>query len=141
LEHLLKQRTLQVEEGKLTPKKAFGLIGDWIIQLGERKAFLHPNLKQWFWFDKLHEEWVPAGCRVDEAILLTLGNVGGIKKLPKVGSVANWCLYRKGEKPFGPIRIGELRKKLASKQVPEDILIWSTKATEWLKVEGTKGLD
>lgn len=139
LERQLEQRWTQVKSGKTTPEKAFGTMEDWIIQLGERKAFLHPNLKQWMWYDRLHDEWVYAGCGVDEAILLAIGKLGGIKKLPQIETVDCWCVYKQGQVLHGPLRIKELRKKLDSKQLPKGIMLWSTQATDWLKVAGKKG--
>jgi len=139
LEQKLEQRWAQVQGGKLNLQQAFGTLEDWIIQLGERKAFLHPNLKQWMWYDRLHDEWVFAGCGVGEAILMTIGRVGGVKKLPQPGEVAGWCVYQQGQKLFGPLHIEELRKEIDSQQVPKDILIWSTRATDWLSVGDEKG--
>ncbi|MHB8776820.1 MAG: hypothetical protein ACYC6R_03530 [Anaerolineales bacterium] len=139
LEHQLEQLWTKVQGGKLTLQQAFGTLEDWIMQLGERKAFLHPNLKQWMWYDRLHDEWVFAGCGVGEAILLTIGRLGGVKKLPQPGNVAGWCVYKQKQKLYGPLRIEELRKKLDSQKVPKDILIWSTRATDWFSVVDEKG--
>jgi len=134
IEDQVEERSLQVEKGKLKPKDAFGIMEDWIIQLGEQKAFLHPNLKQWMWYDKFHDEWVFAGCGVGEAILLTIDTVAGVKKLPQSGIIADWCVYRQVQELFGPLPIKELQNKIDSQQVPEDILIWSTRATDWLSM-------
>ena len=139
LEHELEQRWAQVKGGKATLQQAFGTFEDWIIQLGDRKAFLHPNLKQWMWYDRLHDEWVFAGCGVGEAILLSIGKLCGVKKLPQPGSVAEWCVYKQAETLHGPLRIEELRSMLVSQQVPQDILVWSTRATGWLSVADAKG--
>lgn len=139
LEAQLAQRWMRVENGELSATESFGTIEEWIIQLGKRKAFLHPNLKQWMWHDRLHDEWVFAGCGVAEAILLTIGNLGGVKKLPQPETVAGWCVYRQGQTLHGPLRLEELRKKIDSQQVPKDILVWSTQSTEWLKVDDAKG--
>ena len=128
----------QVDGGTLSLQQAFGTFEDWIIQLGERKAFLHPNLKQWMWYDRLHDEWVFAGCGMGEAIMLTIGSLGGVKKLPQPEGVADWCVYMQDEVLLGPLRAEELRTKLNSQQVPEDILIWSTRATDWLLVVDEK---
>ena len=131
LERQLEQRWTDVESGKLTSQQAFGTLEDWIIHLGERKAFLHPNLKQWMWYDKPHDEWVFAGCGVGEAILLTLGRTGGVKKLPESESVAGWYMYKQEQELHGPLRIEELRNQLNSQQVPQDVLIWSTQSNDW----------
>jgi len=134
LEYQLTDRVILVESGEMLPKEAFGNMEDWIIQLGERKAFLHPNLKQWMWFDRLHDEWVFAGCGVGEAILITIGRVGGVKKLPQPGPVADWCVYRQEGSLFGPLLTEGLRSQFDSNQVSKDILIWSTRATNWLSI-------
>jgi len=134
LEYQLADRLTQVESGEMLPQEAFGDMEDWVIQLGGRKAFLHPNLKQWMWFDRLHDEWVFAGCGVGEAILLTIGKVSGVKKLPQLGPVADWLVYRQEVSLLGPLLIEELRSQFDSKQVPKDILIWSTRATNWLSM-------
>ena len=139
LEQELEQRWAQVQSGKLSLQQAFGTLDDWIIQLGARKAFLHPNLKQWMWYDRLHDEWVFAGCGVSEAILLTIGKLGGVKKLPQPETVTDWCVYRQEQTLHGPLRVEELHSKLDSQQVPKDILIWSTRATDWLKVADVDG--
>lgn len=139
LEQELERRLAQVESGMLSPEQAFATLEDWIIQLGERKAFLHPNLKQWMWHDRLHDEWVFAGCGMGEGILLTIGNLGGVKKLPQPETVAGWCVYKQELTLHGPLRIEELRNMLDSQQVPKDILIWSTRATDWLRAVGEKG--
>ncbi|MDO8971649.1 MAG: hypothetical protein Q7U74_13230, partial [Saprospiraceae bacterium] len=104
LEAQLNQRWTRVENGELSATEAFGAMDDWIIQLGERKAFLHPNLRQWMWYDRLHDEWVFAGCGVGEAILLTIGRLGGVKKLPQVETVAGWCVYKHEQVLHGPLR-------------------------------------
>jgi len=77
---------------------------------------------------------------MEEAILLTIGKVGGIKKLPQPEPVDDWCVYRQKQTLQGPLRIEELREKLESQQVPKDILIWSTRATKWFSVADAKAL-
>ncbi len=130
----------QVQNGMLSPEQAFGNMEDWVIQLGQRKALLHPGIKQWMWYDKLHDEWATAGCGVGEAILLSIGNVGGLKKLPQPGDAAGWCVYRQGQEFVGPMLIGELLSRLKSQPELKDILVWSTQATTWLSVaHGTGG--
>lgn len=132
LEQEVERRWTKVQSGEITLEQAFGILEDWIIQLGKRKAFLHPNLKQWMWYDKLHDEWAFAGCGVEEAILLTIGRLGGIKKLPQPEPIADWLVYKDGKELQGPLRLEELRNKLDSQQVQKDILIWSPRATDWL---------
>lgn len=139
LEHQLEQRWAQVQDGTLSLQQAFGALEDWVTQLGGRKALLHPNLKQWMWYDKLHDEWVFAGCGTGEAILVAIGKLGGVKKLPHPGPVASWLVYKDGQELQGPLRIEELRIKLDTQQVSKDILIWSTRATDWLSVVDEKG--
>jgi hypothetical protein len=135
LEQELEQCLAQVQSGKLSLQQAFSTLDDWILQLGERKAFLHPNLKQWMWYDRLHDEWVFAGCGVGEGILLSIGRTGGVKKLPQPENVDSWCVIRQAQELRGPLRIDELRVKLNSQEIPKDILVWSTQSTEWLKVD------
>lgn len=139
LEAQLAQRWMQVENRELTVTEAIGNLEDWILQLGECKAFLHPNLKQWMWYDRLHDEWVFAGCGVGEGILLSIGRTGGVKKLPKPEPVAGWCVYRQDHQFYGPLPIAELSKKLDSKQLPTDILIWSTRSSEWFALADKEG--
>jgi hypothetical protein len=139
LESQLEQRWAQVRSDQLSLEQAFGILEDWVIQLGERKAFLHPNLKQWMWYDRLHDEWNFAGIGVGEGILLTFGGTGGVKKLPKPGVVAGWCVYRQNQEMHGPLKIEELRNKLESDQVSRGILIWSTRASDWFAVDDQKG--
>ena len=61
LEYQLHERWAQVESHTLTPEQAFGNMEEWIVQLGQRKAFLNPTLKQWMWYDRVHDGWVSAG--------------------------------------------------------------------------------
>jgi hypothetical protein len=124
----------QVQSGTLSPEQAFGKMEEWVVQLGQRKALLHPGLKQWLWHVKVNDEWTTAGCGIGEAILLTIGNVGGLKKLTQPGEVSEWCVYRQGQELFGPLRIGELVSKLRSQPDLKDILVWSPQATSWLSV-------
>ena len=131
LERQLEDLLAQVQSGDTGKDQPFWIIDDWVIQLGERKAVLHPKLKQWMWYDRLHDEWVFAGCGVGEAILISIGKVGGVKKLPQPETVDNWCVYQQDQAFHGPLRIEELRKELESRQLPMDILIWSTRAAEW----------
>jgi len=141
LERQLAQRWTDVESDKITPQQAFSKMEDWILQLGKRKAFLHPNFKQWMWYDRLHDEWVYAGCGVGEAILLTIGKLGGVKKLPQPEPVAGWCVYKQEQELHGPLRIEELRHQLKSQKIPQDILIWSTRATDWLSLDDEETQD
>jgi hypothetical protein len=134
LEVQYQQRTAQVQAGTLSPQQAFGIMDEWVLHLGKRKAMLHPGLRQWMWYDHLHDEWASAGCGVGEAILLSIGNVGGIKKLPQQGDASGWCVYQQGQKLYGPLRTGELLDKLKSQPELKDILVWSTLATTWLSV-------
>jgi hypothetical protein len=86
------------------------------------------------WYDRLHDEWVFTGCGVDEAILLSMGNAAGLKKLPQPNEIAGWCVYQQGQELFGPVRTGELIDKLKSQPELKNILVWSPLATTWLAV-------
>jgi len=134
LERLLVQREAQVEKGILTFQQAYGRLEEWMLQIGVRKAFLHPNLKQWLWFDRLHNQWAYAGCGVNEAILLAVGRTAGMKKLPQPGPVAAWCVYRRAEVLIGPLRLRELHENLKMGKLPVDGAVWSTCSTRWLKI-------
>ncbi len=139
MEHKLEQRWAQVQGGALSLEQAFGTLEDWILQLGERKAFLHPNLKQWMWYDRLHDEWAFAGCGVGEGILLTLGRLGGIKKLPQPEAIDQWCVYQQEQVLHGPLRVEKLRDRLEAEEIPRDILVWSTRAADWFRVADVDG--
>ena len=132
VESQYQQRQTQVQSGKLSPEQAFGNMEDWTILLGQRKALLHPGLKKWMWFDRLHNEWVLTGYGVEEAILLSIGSVGGIKKLLQKEAVDGWCVYRQGQELFGPVRTGELVNRLKSQPELKGMLVWSPQATSWL---------
>ncbi|MCX8063482.1 MAG: hypothetical protein N3D16_12955, partial [Anaerolineales bacterium] len=58
LEAQLTLRWKQVESRQLSHVEAFGNLSDWTLTLGERRAFLHPDWRQWLWYDRLHDEWV-----------------------------------------------------------------------------------
>ena len=134
LEYQYHARWAQVQSNTLSLEQAFGNMEDWVIQLGQRKAFLHPNLKLWMWHDRLHNSWVGAGCGIDEAVLITIGGVGGYKTLPQPEGVAGWCVYLHEQKVYEPLRTAELIAKLKTEQLPMDILVWSPLATSWLSV-------
>ncbi len=134
LEYQYHQRWAQVQSHTISPQHAFGNMEDWVVQLGQRKAFLHPKLKQWMWYDRLHDSWVAAYCGPDEAILLTIGQVGGIKKLLQPDEIAGYCVYQQEQKLYGPLRTEELLNMLESQQEPMNILVWSPLATSWLSV-------
>ena len=134
LEVQYQERQAQVQSGKLSPEQAFSTMEDWVIQLGQRKALLHPGLKQWLWYDWLHNSWVTAGCGIGQAILLSIGKVAGLKKLPQTEDVAGWCVYRQGQELFGPVRNEELLNRLNSQPELKNITVWSPRATTWLSV-------
>lgn len=134
LEHKLTERTAQLENGKLTFQQAFGNLDDWMLELGVRKAFLHPNRQEWLFYDRLHHQWVTAGCGVNEAVLLAVGRTIGIKKLSEPGPVNEWCVFRQVNALSGPLRISELHAKLKIGQVNPNVAVWSTYATGWLKI-------
>ncbi len=132
LEAQLAQHLRDVETQKISPEQAFGNLEDWILQLGNYKAFLHPNLQQWMWYDQLHDEWVFAGCGVREAILLVLDKTRGIKKLPYPDDVSSWCIVLQDGQPQGPLRIDVLRNKLQQGDLKPESLVWTTRANDWL---------
>jgi hypothetical protein len=138
LEAQLAQRLAQVEDGSLPAREAFGTIEDWIMQLGERKAFLHPSLKQWMWYDSFHDEWVFAGCGVRQGILMVINKTGGIKKLPHEDDVSDWCVLVQDDQPYGPLHIEELRDKLQRGEIKSESLIWTTRANDWIPVTDTR---
>lgn len=104
----------------------------WLLDLGGRKALFHPGMKQWLWFDALHEEWVPAGCGAGEGILMAYGKTGGLKKLPQPGAVEDWCVYFDLTTMRGPEPADMLYEKLAAGAVPLEVKVWSPCAVEWL---------
>jgi hypothetical protein len=134
LEYQYHQRTAQVQSGTINPEHAFGNMDEWVTHLGERKAMLHPGLRQWMWYGRLHDEWVFAGCGVGEAILLSIRNVAGIKKLPQPGDPAGWCVYRQGQEAFGPMPVVEMLTRLKSQREQTKTIVWSPLATDWLSV-------
>jgi len=111
---------------------------EWLLDLGGRKALFHPELKQWMWFDALHEEWLLAGCRAGEAILMSYGREGGIKKLPQPGPVGEWCVYSDNARLYGPVRACDLFLWLTTGSVSQKAVIWSPLATDWLSVASLK---
>ena len=127
-------RLAQVLRNEISPEQAFSNVEDWTIQLGKRKAFLHPNMNLWFWYDRLHDYWVPTGCGVGEVILLVLGTVGAIKKLADPGQVDGWCMYMLGEELNGPIRVPDLIEQFKTQAGLSSIMVWSPLAVGWLSV-------
>lgn len=135
LEQQLVQRREMVQNGQLTPRQAFGNMDDWVLQLGQRKAFLHPNEQHWLLYDRLHDTWTYTGCEVNQAILLAQGKVVGMKRLPQPGPVGAWCVYQQGQALQGPVRIEHLRGWLQAGKLPLSIVVWTPRAAEWLSAE------
>lgn len=131
LEKLIYQKELMAINLISVSDQAFEM-EDWIVEMGQRKALLVPKTKQWMWYDRLHDEWTSANCGIDEAILVAIGKIAGIKKLPQPGDVSEWCVFTNGQQPFGPLRTEELINKLDSHQLPLEIRVWSPLATTWL---------
>jgi hypothetical protein len=132
IEKLLLQRNKEVEKGNLSPEKAYSTMDDWIVSVGDRKVFLHPNHQQWMWFDRLNDEWVFAECGVGEGILLTAGNSGGVKKLPQPGKVEEWAVYQTKDEFFGPLLAVDLLKHMDTLESTRGLKIWTPKADRWL---------
>ena len=126
-------------EGTVSEEQIPGNLEDWTMDAGTRKALLHPGFRQWLWYDRLHEEWVFAGCGINEAILVSSGTAAGIKGLPEPGPVGEWCLCLDGEDLVGPLHISELRQRLDEKEDLKDIKIWSTMASNWFSPEDKVG--
>ena len=141
IEARLKERSRLVEEGEMEPREAFGKVDDWTIQLGEKRAFLHPQLKEWMWYDRLHKEWVFAECGIGEAILLIVDSLAGIKKLPSPGPVADWCVYRSGKDFSGPVPLEDLKKIIESGEGSDHLRIWTTRGTAWRSAADFSKLD
>lgn len=90
-------------------EQAFSKLEDWTLQIAELTAVLHPNLKQWMWYDRLRDEWVFVGCTTGEAILLAIGPLAGIKKLPQPEDIGRWCVYKQGKSLKGPVHIDDIQ--------------------------------
>lgn len=112
----------------------FGEMEEWTLYLGQMKAILEPATGNWLWYMKIENEWVTAGCKVGEAILIATGNAGGYKKLPQPGDVSEWCVYRNGQQFVGPVLTTDMIRGLEASQIPVDINVWSPLATTWLTV-------
>ncbi len=139
LERQLAQRQLQVDAEMMIPQQAFSDIEEWVTELGGRRAFLHPQHRQWMWYDRIHDEWAFAGCGVDEGILLTVGAIGGVKKLPSLENVVNWCVWMDNEEMHGPLLLDDLRQKLKSDEIPADAQVWSTRSLDWFSANSEEG--
>lgn len=139
LERQLAQRQLQVAAEMMTPAEAYSQMDEWTTELGGRKAFLHPQYGQWMWYDQHHAEWVFAECGVNEGILLSIGPVGGVKKLPVPGEVATWCIWMKDQDIHGPLPVEKLRQKLVDGDIPTEIQIWSPRSLDWFTENSEEG--
>jgi hypothetical protein len=135
----IEKKIKQNDTGTFDPKH----LDEWTLNLDKRKALFHPQMKQWLWFDGLHQEWVLAGCGAGEAILMSYQKMGGMKKLPQPGVVDDWCIYYSQNEMHSPILIAALHQKLLTMTIPLEMKIWSTRAVEWLNVVSTpdQGLD
>lgn len=128
------QRHNDWRQNMLTLGQAFSNFDDWVLYLGDQKAFLHPNLKQWMWYDHLHDTWIFAGCSVHEAILITMDQYYGIKKLPVKDDIRNWCVYIDINNTLELTQISEFQKSSQTYRDLDQIRIWSPQYTDWLKV-------
>ena len=135
MEQQFKQRLALVQNGQMDADEAFGKAEEWIIQLGKRKALLHPGMAAWLWYDRLHEYWVEVNCGIEEGILLIIGTAAGMKKLPQPGPVAEWCIYQHDSALQGPIPFDLLQHKLKNGQMPMAVQVWTPRATDWLSAE------
>lgn len=137
LEALLPRRWEQVESGQLSHFEAFGNLADWTLPLGDQKAFLHPEWRQWLWYDRLHGEWVFTECGLGEGILVVIGKLGGVKKLPFFDHVENWCILLQQEELLGPFKLEEAAQQFARHELPVGTSLWTPLRTEWLPATQT----
>jgi hypothetical protein len=134
IENQLTQREEQVKDGTLSNTSAFADMEEWVIELGGKKAQLNPTFRRWLWYDRLHDEWVDAGCGIAEGILINFGGPRGLKLLPKPGPVDEWCVYHDEKGMNGPVRMEGLYKALLKRKATKDVLVWSTQSNDWLEV-------
>lgn len=111
---------------------------DWILELGEDLALLHPNEGAWYFFDSVHGEWSPTGIGVGEAILLTAEGVTGAKRIPgtseakasltqRIDDLADWCfLLKRGE------LLGPLQQTAIPEGLDDTTQVWSPRSSRWL---------
>lgn len=123
------------ERCQKTDEPAPPLGPDWVLELGDDRALLHPEEGTWYFFDAIHGEWSPTGIGVGEAILLTADGVSGAKRITvkgttieeKINSLAEWCFL---------LKAGELIGPLEQAGIPEDhddkSQIWSPRSSQWL---------
>jgi len=69
-----------------TVEEIFGSYDRWLLPLGTHLLLLHPVLKEWLYFDKLHETWERTGFGPGEAVFVASGNRLGLRRKQSVTS-------------------------------------------------------
>jgi len=123
-------------DGGRSFNEAYGRLENWLLDLGEDKAFFNPLNNNWYFLDQAHRQWVPSGFGAGRAIIISTGGVSGAKNIPQtfgkeigaaVEELSDWCFYDKGDNISGPVRKGELDTGMLSGS-----MIWSPLFSRWI---------
>lgn len=63
-----------------TVEELFGSYESWLLPLGMHLLLLHPVLKEWLYFDQLHETWERTGFGPGEAVFVAEGKLLGFRR-------------------------------------------------------------
>ena len=63
-----------------TVEEVFGPYESWLFPLGTHLLLLHPALKEWLYFDKLHETWERTGFGPGEVVFVAQGKLLGVRR-------------------------------------------------------------
>lgn len=64
----------------------FGLLESWVLPVGTHRLLLHPVLKEWLYYDAVHDSWQPTGIAPGEGVFYAQGKHLGLKRAPAAGS-------------------------------------------------------
>lgn len=125
--------------GLATVGEAFGRDELWETELEGHRLRLDPVLRRWLWFNGADRWWDDSGVGPGEAVILVLGGVVGARRLPLTGAgappIADWCVYRQGEKIGGPLPFGDLGAAVQHGEVDPAAVVWRTTEVRWRPVE------
>ena len=128
----------------------FGPHEDWLLSMGSHQLLLHPVMKEWYCFNRLHDSWEPTGFGMEEVAFVLEGRTlgacrlerppGAPSALPEAGPDEPVWYYRVGPTTIGPVsgltlldlqEKGEVKPKTPVRRA--GTLSWRT--AEWVMTE------
>jgi len=69
------------DEQEAVYQEVYGPMSDWILELGDQKLLLDPILKEWFYFEHLHQQWAKTGFGPGQVEFVAFENKLGVKRI------------------------------------------------------------